>query len=417
MSRTSRKRTPNRTATRKPRVPKLRMTAVIHPESNTQKHGSISLDRELQSVRAAILYADEIEVVSPASEMLLGMNDLAETSSAPAFDILRGLDCDTLDKMSSGRGEEMKAVLDALPIFLDPRFESVLGALDDEQAKTFHELSAGLRDMAEESSQELRDQFATMNADAGGPELAAATKTGVVKLKPLFGADDAWDESVLVERYAAEIIDLLADGSRHMLLDQGTTQFARALIEDNRVEPSALALPNALQALLGTGVIARLPTFGETPADELLDMRSDLMAPLGRYRRAVASLGEKMRVGPLDGEAQADVDHLYLTEIAPALVEMREQLADHGLVREFAKTIGANLKAVVTGGVATSGLVFGIHAATDLAAVAGAGLAAMPALTGAAAVLAQATQNRREALADVRGLDLYYLHELDRRMS
>lgn len=202
-----------------------------------------------------------------------------------------------------------------------------------------------------------------------------------------------------------------------MLLDQGTTQFARALIEDKRVEPSTLALPNALDALIGTGVIARLPTFGETPADELLDMRSDLMVPLGRYRRAVASLAEKMRVGPLDGEAQADVDHLYLTEIAPALVEMREQLADHGLVREFAKTIGANLKAVVTGGVATSGLVFGIHAATDLAAVAGAGLAATPALTGAAAVLAQATQSRREALADVRGLDLYYLHELDRRMS
>lgn len=417
MSPRNRKRTPNRTATRKPREPKLRMTVVIHPESNTQKHGSVSLDRELQAVRAAILYADEIEVVSPASEMLLGMNELAETSSAPAFDILRTLDADTLDKMSSGKGEEMKAVLDALPFFLDPKFESVLDTLDDEQAKTFRKLSTGLREMAEESSQGLRDQFTTMNADAGGPELAAATKTGVVKLKPLFSADDAWDESVLVERYAAEIIALLTDGSRHMLLDQGTTKFARVLIDENKVEPSALALPNALEALVGTGVIARLPTFGETPADELLDMRSDLMGPLGRYRRAVASLGEKMRVGPLDDEAQADVEHLYLTEIAPSLEEMRERLADHGLAREFAKTIGANLKAVVTGGVATSGLVFGIHAATDLAAVAGAGLAATPALTGAAAVLAQASQNRREALAGVRGLDLYYLHELDRKMA
>lgn len=408
---------PNRTATRKPRVPKLRMTVVVHPESNTQKHGSVSLDRELQAIRAAILYADEIEVVSPATEMLLSMNVFAETSSAPAFDILRTLDADTLDKMSSGKGEDMKAVLNALPIFLDPKFESVLETLDDEQEETFRKLSIGLREMAEKSGQELRDQFASLNADAGGPELAAATRTGVVKLKPLFSTDDAWNEDVLVERYAAEIIDLLTDGSRHMLLDQGTTKFAQVLIREKRVELSALALPNALEALVGTGVIARLPTFGETPADELLDMRSDLMGPLGRYRRAVASLGDKMRVGPLDEDVEADVDHLYRTQVAPSLEEMREQFAEHGLVREFAKTIGANLKAVVTGGVAVPGLVVGIQATTDLAAVATVGLAATPALAGSAAVLAQASQNRREGRARVRGNDLYYLHEIDHRMA
>lgn len=141
------------------------------------------------------------------------------------------------------------------------------------------------------------------------------------------------------------------------------------------------------------------------------------MGPLGRYRRAVASLGEKMRVGPLDEDAEVDVEHLYRTQVAPSLEEMREQFADHGLVREFAKTIGANLKAVVTGGVAVPGLVVGIQAATDLAAVATVGLAATPAVAGSAAVLAQASQNRREGRARVRGNDLYYLHEIDRRMA
>ena len=90
-------------------------------------------------------------MVSPATEMLLSMNEFAETSSAPAFDILRTLDADTLDKMSSGKGEDMKAVLNALPIFLDPKFESVLETLDDEQEETFRKLSTGLREMAEKS--------------------------------------------------------------------------------------------------------------------------------------------------------------------------------------------------------------------------------------------------------------------------
>ena len=380
-----------------------------------QQYGSVTLEREILAIRAAILYADEIEVISPASEMLMGMNALAQDTSAPVLGILRALDADTLDKMSGGKGEDMKAVLDNLPLFLDPRVESALEALDNEQAETYRRLSSGLKEMAEDSSQELRDQLATMNANAGVPELAAATKTGVVKLKPLFSAEDSWDEEVLVERYAAEVFDLLTDGSRHMLLDHGTTQFARVLINEKRVEPSALALPNALEALVGTGVITRLPTFGETPADELLDLRRDLMGPLSRYRRAAASLGEKMRVGPLDDEAQADVDHLYRTEIAPSLDEMREHLAEHGLVREFARAIGSNIKEVIIGGAAMPGLVFGIHALTDLAAVATAGLT--PGVAGTAALGVQAWQKQRDAVASVHGNDLYYLHELDRKMA
>ncbi|WME23763.1 hypothetical protein [Brachybacterium sp. GU-2] len=391
------------------------MTVVVHPESNMEEYGSITLDRELQAIRAAILYADEIEVVSPASEMLLSLNALAQDNSASAFDILRALDADTLDRMTRGKGTDAKAVLNALPVLLDPRFDSILETLDNEQAEALRKLATGLRGVENDSSQQLRDQITTMIETAGGPELAAATRTRVVKLKPLFNTEGNWDEEVLAERYAAEVMNLLADGSRHMLLDQGTTQFARVLINEKRVEPSALALPNALEALVGTGVIARLPTFGETPADELLDLRRDLAGSLSRYRRAAASLGEKMRVGPLDDEVQSEVDHLYRKEIVPTLEDIREQLAEHGLVREFARAVGANIKEIIVGGAAMPGLVVGIHAVTDLAVVATAGLT--PGVAGAAALGVHAWQQQREAVASMRGNDLYYLHELDRRMA
>lgn len=417
MASRSKRRAPNRTATRKPIVPRLRMTVVVHPESASRERGVVSLHREVQAIRAAILYADEIEVVSPASEMLMGVRAFAETSDAPALDVLKSLDPVSLEQLGGVNGDEMKKMVDILPLLQNPAFDAILAQHDDERVESFRRLSNELNDKMGESTRQIRDALTKLYEEAGGPEIAAATKTGVVKIKPLVRDDDDWSADTLVERYVAEITDLLTDGSRHMLLDQGTSKLANLLIREKKVEPSALVLPNALESLVGTGVVARLPTFGETPADELLDLRRDLIGPLGRYRRAVASLGALMRVGPLDSEAEAEVEHLYLTQVAPALEEMRENLAEHGLVREFANAIGANLAAVVGGGIAMPGLVVGIQAATDLATVATAGLAALPGIAGTAAVLARAKQSQREAFAGVSRNDLYYLHELDRRMA
>lgn len=413
----NRRRVPNRTATRKPHVPKLRMTVIVHPESAVKQHGVVTLQREVQAIRAAILYADEIEVVSPATEMLLGMKEFAATSDAPVLDLLHSLDTSTLEQLSGRDGDEMKNVLNLLPALQNPAFNDLLEQSGSDEIEELRRSAAEFQDKMGQSTAQIRDDIAAMYEHAGGPELAAATKSGVVKIKPLLHEDDDGNADVLIERYATAVKELLVEGSRHMLLDRGTTQLADLLIKEKRVVPSTLALPNALESIVGTGMITRLPTFGETPADELVDLRRDLMVPLGKYRRSVATLGAKMRVGPFDGDTEAEVEHLYLTEVEPALAEIREQLAEHGLVREFADAVGANLGAVVGGAAAVPGLVVGIQAATDLAAVATAGLAAIPALAGGAAVLAKAKQAQREALIGASGKDLYYLHEIDRRMS
>lgn len=392
------------------------MTIVVHPESAVERHGVVSLRREVQTIRAAILYADEIEVISPATEMLVGMKEFAATSDAPVLDLLRSLEPNLLEQLSGQDGDKLKNMLDILPTLQDPAFNELLKHSDSEEVESFRRSAADLQATMREPTEQIREAVMAMYENAGGPELAAATKSGVVKLKPLLREDDDGNEDVIVERYATAIKELLVEGSRHLLLDRATSQFANLLIKEKSIVPSALTLPNALESIVGTGVIARLPTFGETPSDELLDLRKDLMAPLGRYRRAVATLGSKMRVGPFDPDAEAEIEHLYLTEIEPALTEIREQLAEHGLVREFANTIGASLKEVILGASTVSGLIVAVHTAADLAAVATAGVAAVPTVAGGAAMLAQAKQAKRAALREVKGRDLYYLHELDRRL-
>lgn len=370
---------------------------------------------EIQIVRAAVLYADEIDVVSPVAEMLSGVKAFTEGSATPALDVLSTLDPKMMDRL--GGGEEIRQVLPLLSLLQNEGFAEFLELNGQEAGEEYRRISADFKAAMATSTGQMRATANKMFQDAGGPELTAAVKTGIVRLRPLLRLGDTWDTDVFVERYVEEITSLLEDGRRHMLLDQGTAKMARALIREERVKLSPLALPNAQESLVGTGVIARLPTFGDTPVDELLDLRRDLIAPLGRYRRAVATLGEKMRVSPIEADAAAEVEHIYLHEVTPALEEMREYLAEHGLVREFARAVGADLKAFIAGGIATPGLIVGAQAMTDLAAAATAGLAAMPSMAGAGSVVFKAAEARRQALTEVAGRELYYLHELDRRMA
>lgn len=372
---------------------------------------------EIQIVRAAVLYADEIDVVSPVAEMLSGVKAFTEGSATPALDVLSTLDPKMMDRLGATGGEEIRQVLPLLSLLQNEGFAEFLELSGQEAVEEYRRISADFKAAMATSTGQMRATANKMFQDAGGPELTAAVKTGIVRLRPLLRLGDTWDTDVFVERYVEEITSLLEDGRRHMLLDQGTAKMARALIREERVKLSPLALPNAQESLVGTGVIARLPTFGDTPVDELLDLRRDLIAPLGRYRRAVATLGEKMRVSPIEADAAAEVEHIYLHEVTPALEEMREYLAEHGLVREFARAVGADLKAFIAGGIATPGLIVGAQAMTDLAAAATAGLAAMPSMAGAGSVVFKAAEARRQALTEVAGRELYYLHELDRRMA
>lgn len=123
----------------------------------------------------------------------------------------------------------------------------------------------------------------------------------------------------------------------------------RGLIAEDGLEPSSLARANAGEAAVGSGLIARLPAFNETPADELLELRADLQVPLNGYGRAVADMATRLRVRPFDEELAADVDHLYIAEVVPAMTDLRSGLADHGLVREAAVHLSTDIKALVLG--------------------------------------------------------------------
>ncbi len=267
------------------------------------------------------------------------------------------------------------------------------------------------REILQESMVDIRARVDPLIESSGIAELTPAIEAGILKLTPVVLGTDSADLGI--DRLLAKVRGLILNPRIQVMFDETIAGLARSMINEGAVVPSRVALDGAGNAAVGSGLITLLPAFDGAPVAELLDLRSDLDSQLSRYRRGVSHLAAKVRSGPFDVDIAAEVEHLFRTEVAPVLDEIRQGMADHGLVRELARMIGSDPWALVSCAVGPS---VGLGAATAGDLGAWASVAAGGAAT-AVGLGVTAVQRRSEGQDPLRKLDLYYLFEVDRRLG
>ena len=241
-------------------------------------------------------------------------------------------------------------------------------------------------------------------------ELGQAFSSGVLRISRVVAPGDG-SSTATTESFLREISSRVSNPRVHLLADEASANILRQLIDEGKVGTS-ISSSNISKALLGAGFIDRLPAFSAAPMDELLSMRSDLDSALQRYRRAIAKFATQFKVDPLSSDSQAAVDALYLEEVMPAILDLREELGDHSLVKEVARHALVDVKTYLTGGAGASiGLAIGTVS----------GIGALGAVAGVAPAAVQAVANgvlkSKAFTRDLQRRDLYYLHEVDSRAA
>lgn len=392
----------------KPRPLKVVIATTPHSGSDGP-----SLQRDITLVKAALLYADEVELVSPGAAMLGSMAFVAARGEAGLLEVLEALDDSTLRQIG-GRDlpENWRQLMPALELLsnVDPAQLLAVPGLEElaEQVATF---GTGMRSAAADFS----DKTEEVLAEAGAGELVPAIDAGVLTLSRAGLAADISGAGDMLGNFLDIVKTHLADPRSRLMFDDDLAGLVRAMIREGMVEPHHLAIAHAGQAAVGSGLVTRLPAFIEPPMAELLDLRRDLHAPLTNYRAAVVKMADRLTSKAYEPENAAELDDLWISDVEPALVRMREELSQHGLVRELAReaVVGPD---VVVRAATGPGTYIGLDAVSALSgwAAAAAGAAAGAAALGQMA--ARAAQRGREARAKTEQHDLFYLFELDRRL-
>jgi hypothetical protein len=152
------------------------------------------------------------------------------------------------------------------------------------------------------------------------------------------------------------------------------------------------------------------------PMSELLDLRADLSDPLTRYRRGVTEMAGRLRTDPFSPDLDEALQHLYVTEVAPALLDTRDGFAEHSLVREVAKHLAVDIKPLV---LALAGPVVGagISQLGTLNGWVAAGASSVPAAAAAVTATGRALSERAQAHRELRRGELFYLYEVNRQLG
>ncbi len=377
----------------------LKVAVVTAPSSDAS---GVSLARDVELVKASALYADEIELVSVGAVMIAGAAQLAGGGDQALLALLASLDDDTLRHL--GGGKDMPA-----------NWRDVLALLSRPEAlrhPEVAELAHGLRASMAEAQAGLAGTVEQMLVDSGAEELLPAIGSGLVTLSASgFTDETAADTDAVMENWLALLRALLVDTKTRLLLDDQVGSLAASLIREGHVEPHRLTMRHAGQAAVGSGLVARLPAFPGAPLDEILDLRGDLAGPLGRYRSAVVRLSERLQAGPFDKDLSDEIDDLWGTDVQPALDQIGDGLYDHGLVREIARSARQDVKTLIAEG---SFLYVGLSGLSSVNEWISATVGLAGATLGATATGAHRASTARK---DLKGNDLFYLYELDRRLA
>ena len=115
----------------------LRVSIITSPKS---EFGGPVLHRDVELVKAAVLYADEVELVSPGAAMLGAVAGLAEGGLPALLQLLGSLDDETLSHLNHGKSmpDNFREMLPLLPAMMDPDFARLAGIEDDVKGVAAH---------------------------------------------------------------------------------------------------------------------------------------------------------------------------------------------------------------------------------------------------------------------------------------
>jgi hypothetical protein len=355
---------------------------------------SLHLAHETSLVKAALLYADRVTLVSPKLE-------LYETA------------------LNFGEGDRAQRLRRTLEIFdASDRGSSVAAAYRRLKARPRSDLSgierrrlAMLEDALEHANAGGVDEGRRLLENAGGAELVRAREAGVLDVHPLglrsFVEPDAFD--VVTDELLGALADSVADGATtYPLFDDGAGGMLAELVEDGVVAGGPN--PRAAESGLAGRLIDGLDAFPRADMDVVLDVRERLRGPLLHFRGKLAQARTEFAAMPWNDRFDAEVDSYYRREVAPALAALDDALEELG-ARETLLRVSSNpttLAAIGTLGIA---------------AAASVGLADLPALVygavgtpliGAAAGEAR-ERSRVERIAA--GHSFYFLYQANKLLG
>lgn len=362
-----------------------------------------SIDKELQYIKYALLYADQIFLISPISYMYTQLSPQART-----FD----------------EKEIMRLLKYFLPLYKDQDPETYQNGMAmvnklssiifSRQYKAFPIIKKlEFRNQLKSLMQQLDAKCAELLGECQIRELNALLTSGKVELKKF--EHSLSDVDGTVSEFFMELTKSIK--LSFPLFDETSNHLMRSAVEARVINLNEGEKRKIIHAGVSDNLIQRLPSFDSASVDEILDIRKELNDPLVRFRSKIQSYSESIQTVPWNDDFENECSLLYNREVAPAILEIDELTKEASFVKnlvgkiisdgDFRKVAGELVIGIAAAGVIPS---FTQIVSQDVAALTAGGL-------WATSKIAEAYKEYREKKRKISKKDLYFYYRAGKMLN
>ena len=362
-----------------------------------------NIDRELQYVKSALLYADKVTLISPVAYLYVQLSENGTNLNERSIIKLLKYVLPLCEQQSPETFKQGQAVIDQLSKLVFSNRYSSLPMVQKLEMKR----------MLNTISKDIDSFLLKMIGKDEGEQLKNLLKSEKLVLK-------RFEHSLAdVDRCVSEYFGMLKDSVRdsYPLFDEVSNNLMATAVKSRIIKLSDTDCRKITHAGVSDNIIHRLPSFDQAPVDEILDIRKELHDPLIRFRAKMLEYSDSIQVMPWNKDFVSECSILYEKEIAPAILEIEERTKENSFIRNLAKNVitdGDFLKSSggLMVGVAAAGVIssFSQAVSMDTAIIATGGAWAVQKI---ATTYDEYNKTKREIAKN----DLYFYYQAGKRLD
>lgn len=279
----------------------------------------VDLQRELKIIKAALLYADKVNICSPKIWM---ENDLYISNKLTPFE--------KIDFLISTAGRIQP---DSMEIFLKYKELKKIKHRTSMQIQICQKIEQGLEQIWNQVRSEALEKEEYKNMC----ELEKAVKIGLVEITKFKSVKKENDD--IINQYLNNITEAVTHGHTFPMFDDDTSDLFSYALKEGVVNVSDIATKRSRSIGLAAYLLEKLPVFETATIQEILDIRKELEKPIVHFRAGMINFSEAISSAPWDNDFSAEAEIILHQKVRPAVLEIEESVRTNSFMREFARNI------------------------------------------------------------------------------
>ena len=307
--------------------------------------------RELQYIKAALLYADSVTLISPVAYIFQQLTDETyKKNSRQAVKLIQQILAMIKPSHPEVYNESAPIVNEFVNILRKNQFRSIpyVERLKFERHLKDHVYSIG-------------DIIYQLMGNEQCHELDVMIRNKQIKIAQFEHTIDDVDKAV--KEYFIHLNDALKNS--YALYDEQSNNLMKLAVKDKVIHLSALEQRKITHANMTHSFIQKLPALETATMDELIDIKKELSVPLCRFRSKMLSYSDSLQALPWDNDFENECNILYDKEIVPAILEIKELTEENSFIKNLGNKMFSDKNILKS----TGGMVVGIAASGVIASL------------------------------------------------